>query len=300
VTEPAGTGASYRYTLPTSSEDSEVTAARLWSAGATGVWEQPGRLVAWFTSADVPDLPPGGELTAEPDVDWQAAWKATITPVRAGRFCVVPTWLVDDHAPGPEEVTVVLDPGRAFGSGHHATTAQCLQLLDELVVGDRAAGDLGGVTVADVGCGSGVLAIAAALRGAQAVGSDVDPDAVTVTAENAARNGVEVPTAAGSVAAAVALLGGRAEVVVANLVTDTVAELATELVVAVADHGSLLASGIAVDRAHVAVGPLEAAGLVVEERRERDGWVALRGRPARRGRPTAPSAGVRAGAGRAG
>jgi ribosomal protein L11 methyltransferase len=262
-----------RYTLPVAREDAEVLAAALWSAGATGVWEQPGQLVAWFTDREVPGLPPGGTFTEEPDRDWQAEWKATITPVHAGRFAVVPTWLADQHVPAPDETTLVLDPGRAFGSGHHATTAQCLELLDEL----DGAGGLAGRTVVDVGCGSGVLAIAAAMRGARAVGSDVDPDATEVTAQNAARNGVEIPTAVGSVEAATALLGGPAEVVLANLVTDTVAELASGLVAAVAAGGTLIASGIAADRADRALEPLLAAGLHLEERRERDGWVALRG-----------------------
>lgn len=265
--------ASQRYTLPVARQDAEVAAAALWAAGATGVWEQPGQLVAWFPSREVAGLPPGGTFSEEPDRDWQAEWKATIHPVFAGRFAVVPTWLAADHVAAADETTIVLDPGRAFGSGHHATTAQCLELLDAL----DAAGGLAGRAVADIGCGSGVLAIAAAMRGARAVGSDVDPDAVEVTADNAARNGVVVPAAVGSVDASLALLGGPADVVLANLVTDTVAELAADLVAAIASGGTLIASGIAADRAERATGPLSSAGLDIVEQRERDGWVALRG-----------------------
>jgi ribosomal protein L11 methyltransferase len=269
--------ATQRYTVPVAREDAEVVAAALWSAGASGVWERPGQLVAWFADREVVGLPPGGTFTEEPDRDWQAEWKATISPVLAGRFAIVPTWLVDDHAPAPDETTVVLDPGRAFGSGHHATTAQCLELLDEL----DTAGALAGRTLVDVGCGSGVLAIAAAMRGARAVGSDIDPEAVEITAENARRNGVDVPAAVGSVEAALALVGGPADVVVANLVTDTIAELAADLVDAIGPGGCLIASGIAADREARATEPLRAAGLHLDERRERQGWVALRGhRPA--------------------
>ncbi|MEX1165164.1 MAG: 50S ribosomal protein L11 methyltransferase, partial [Nitriliruptor sp.] len=270
--------AQHRYTVPVAREDAEIVAATLWTVGATGVWERPGELIAWFPTRDVPGLPSGGELADEPDRDWQAEWKATIGPVRAGRFCVVPTWTIDTHTAEAGEVTIVLDPGRAFGSGHHATTAQCLELLDELAVEPgREPGDLTHLLVADVGCGSGVLAIAAAMRGARAVGTDIDPEALAVTDENADRNEVDLTTAVGSAAAATELLGAPADVVLANLVTDTLAELAGSLVAALAPGGTLLASGIAADRADVATGPLEAAGLHIDERRERDGWVALRG-----------------------
>jgi ribosomal protein L11 methyltransferase len=282
---PTSRAAQQRYTLPVDRDRRELVAARLWAAGASGVWEQPDHLVAWFPHRDVVGLPPGGEFTDEPDRDWQADWKATISPVDAGRFCLVPTWLVTDHVPRDGEVTLVLDPGRAFGSGHHATTAQCLELLDDLA-STRESGDLTGVRIADVGCGSGVLAVAAAKLGAVAVGTDVDPDAVAVAAENATRNGVEVPTRVGSSSAARELLGGPADVVLANLVTDTIAELADELAGLSTPGGVLIVSGIAADRAEVALGPLRAAGAVVDDQRERDGWVALRahrapGAPAR-------------------
>jgi ribosomal protein L11 methyltransferase len=281
---PTSRAARQRYTVPVDRDRRELVAARLWAAGASGVWEQPDHLVAWFPDRDVPGLPPGGEFSDEPDRDWQADWKATISPVDAGRFCLVPTWLVEDHDPRDGEVTLVLDPGRAFGSGHHATTAQCLELLDDLAT-VRPGGDLTGVRVADVGCGSGVLAVAAAKLGAVAVGTDVDPDAIAVTVDNATRNGVEVPTRIGSSSAARELLGGPADVVLANLVTDTVAELAAELTGLVATDGVLIVSGIAADRAEVAIGPLRAAGAVIDDQRERDGWVALLAHRA----PTAPA-----------
>lgn len=279
---PASTASSrsvLRYDLPVDAATVEVVTACLWAGGALGVWERPDGVTAWFEGVDgeVPDLLPparGGRLTVEPEQDWQAAWKATIEPVRAGRFLVVPTWLVGaDEGPADHEsddVVLVLDPGQAFGTGHHATTALCLTLLDRL--------DLAGVTLADVGCGSGILAIAAAACGARAVGSDIDPEAVTVARDNAARNDVEVPFAVGSVDAATGLLGGPADVVVANLVTDTVAALAADLVGALRPGGVLVASGIADDRREVALDPLVAAGLVVDEVVDRDGWIALRGR----------------------
>ena len=252
----------HRLVLPAAVEDRELLAAHLWAAGALGVWERADELVAWFASP-TDEVPPGGRWEREPDRDWQAEWKATIAPVRAGRVAVVPTWLADDHVPGERELTLVLDPGRAFGTGHHATTAMCLELLDEL--------DLDGRTVADVGCGSGILAIAAARRGARAVAVDLDPDAVAVTADNARRNGAEVRVHHGGVER----LQAPCEVVVANLLTDTVAALAGALVAACTD--TLVVSGVTADRREFALGPLREAGLRVQEVRERDGWIAARG-----------------------
>lgn len=267
-----------RVEVPLEGDEPDVVAALLWAAGALGTWERPGDLVAWFATERPEDVVVLPEPLAgrarwldEPDRDWQQEWKATIRPVRAGRTAVVPSWLADGHRPVPDELTIVLDPGRAFGSGHHATTCLCLELLDELDL----RGDLAGRTLADVGCGSGILAIAAAARGARATGVDVDETALDVTQENARRNGVEVTTAHGSVD----VLPGPADVVVANLVTDLIAALAVPLVAATRAH--LIASGIGEQRQPVAIGALEAAGLTVDEVRARDGWVAVLGHPAR-------------------
>ena len=249
-----------RYTRPLDDRPVDGSAAWLWAAGAAGVWERGRELVAWFPHRDVP-VPPGGHWELEPDRDWQAEWKATIAPVRAGHFLVVPTWLADDTPAGPDDTVLVLDPGRAFGSGHHATTTLCLELLDER--------DLDGRSVADVGCGTGVLAIAAAKRGALVNAVDIDPDAVEVARDNAGRNNVEVAVLSGSVAD----LPAPADVVVANLVTDTVIALATDLAAATGD--TLIVSGVAVERVARVRDAVTRAGLTVTEERRRDGWAAL-------------------------
>ena len=269
----------HRVEVPVRSDRREIVAAQLWALGAVGVWEQPGATLAWFANP-VPTLPLAAdaglapELTAdtlswqrEPDRDWQAAWKATITPLRAGRTVIVPSWLARDHQQAADdELVLVLDPGRAFGTGHHATTALCLELLDEL---DQAGG-LAGRDLADIGSGSGILAIAAAARGARVVAVDVDADAVEVTRENAARNDVEVTATRGSVVD----LDGPTEIVVANLISDVVAELAAELVAACREV--LVVSGITTERADDVLACLTRAGAEVEEVRSRDGWIAAR------------------------
>jgi len=255
----------------------EAVAARLWERGAIGLWERSGEVIAWFhepvpLEAPTDPEPLRAQLGAvrwsrEADRDWQAEWKATIESVRAGRTVIVPTWLADDHVADDGDLTLLLDPGRAFGSGHHATTTLCLEVLDGLDLTGRLAGR----HLADVGCGSGILAIAGAARGATAVGVDIDADAVAVTRENAERNGVTVEVRHGSVEA----LPRRTDIVVANLVTDVVAQLAGPLVHATTDL--LIASGITVERQDVAMDALTAAGLRIDERRERDGWIALVG-----------------------
>jgi ribosomal protein L11 methyltransferase len=251
----------HRFVLPVDVADREVAAARLLALGALGVWERPGEVVAWFDRRPA-DVPGAGRWELEPDRDWQAEWKASVRPVRAGRVAVVPTWLADEHRPGPDELTLVLDPGRAFGSGHHATTSLCLELLDER--------DLTGSTVADVGCGSGVLAIAAARRGATVTAVDIDPAAVEVTRENAGRNGVDLDVRRGSVE----VLDGPVDLLVANLLTDTVASLAGDLAAA---GREFIVSGITAERRDVALDALRAAGVSLSEPRERDGWIAVHG-----------------------
>lgn len=253
-----------RYELDlTHGDDPEIVAARLWAAGALGVQELPERLVGWFDTR-VEEVPPGGAWAQEPTRDWNAEWRASIQPVRAGRVHVVPTWL-DDATPTTEgEVRLVLDPGIAFGSGHHATTKLCLEELQTEL--------RDGATVLDVGCGTGILAIAAALLGATSVeGVDVDADAVLATRRNAEANDAPVTARLGGVEAATA----QADVVLANLLTPTLHELADELVAAVRPGGVLIASGVAVERAAGVAAALEAAGTTATRRRDEDGWSVL-------------------------
>lgn len=261
----------WRYALPVDAADRELTAARLWAAGALGLWERSETdLVAWFADRDAP-IPSGGTWTEEEDRDWQAEWKATIGPVVAGRIVVVPSWLADTHLGGPDELTIVLDPGRAFGTGHHATTTLCLEALQAPEVEERLVGG----RVLDVGTGSGILGIGASLLGArEVVAVDVDAAAIEVAGENMRRNGVALGLAVGSVDAA----GAPGDVVLANLVTGTLVELAGELTGLVGPGGALIASGIAAGHEQRVVDALDARAdwtswTVVG----RDGWVAVRG-----------------------
>lgn len=240
----------------------ELLLDALWSAGALGVWERDQVVVAWFPEATA-SAPPGGRWEPEPERDWLAEWKNGLGPVRLGRLTVTPSWHPAAHS---NACTVVLDPGMAFGTGHHATTRLCLSALE------RA--DLSAKRVLDVGTGSGVLAIAAARLGAEeVVAVDVDPDAVSVASMNAARNHVAVDVRVGSLD--VVWEDGPFDLVVANLSTDLVLRSAASLLALTGPDGLLVVSGIASARYRLirdALRRLVAKLLAVEVD---DGWVAL-------------------------
>jgi ribosomal protein L11 methyltransferase len=178
-------------------------------------------------------------------------------------------------------IRIVLDPGRAFGSGHHDTTLGCLEALADL--------ELEGRTVLDVGTGTGILAIAASLHGAaHVVGVDLDPAAIEVAAANASVNDVRVDLAVGSVGD----VHGPFDVVVANLLTDTLVGLAADLVASVTPGGHLITSGIGVARADVVADALSEVGLTDVVTRVRGAW-ASRQRPADRRSPGTGSSTLR-------
>jgi ribosomal protein L11 methyltransferase len=223
-------------------------------------------------------LRPIGELQTREvhEEDWAQAWKRHFPVLRVGRRLVIrPTWR--RHAPAPGEIVLALDPGMAFGTGLHPTTRLCLAGLERLA----DAGLVAGARVLDVGCGSGILAIAAARLGARAVlGVDTDPLAVEVTAANARRNRVAriVHARAGSLPTA----GGPHDVVLANLIASLLVRLAAELYHAVrpgtgapGTGGRLLAGGIFAEREEEVRRALAAAGFHVVARDEEGDWVTL-------------------------
>jgi ribosomal protein L11 methyltransferase len=203
------------------------------------------------------------------EADWADAWKAHFPVMRIGRRIVIrPTWR--RHRAAADAVVIALDPGMAFGTGLHPTTRLCLVALERVA----DAGGMAGVRVLDVGCGSGILAIAAMrLGGAEALGVDTDPIAIEATIDNARRNrlGRRIRATVGS------LPTGEApfDVVAANLIAGVLVPLAPQLGAELAPGGRLVASGIFVDRESEVREAFEAAGLDVTERTGEGDWVAL-------------------------
>ena len=196
------------------------------------------------------------------DRDWLAAAREDIEPIEIGPLWIGPVWA----APPPGRSVVRLEPGLAFGSGSHPTTRLCLERL--------AAAPPAGIDVIDYGCGSGVLAITAAVLGARrVVAVDVDPQALRATAENARVNGVSDRVTAVESGAALA----PAPRVLSNILAGTLVELAPVLAAATAPGGSLTLSGILEAQADEVAGAYRGA-FDVHAGGTSDGWMRLDGR----------------------
>lgn len=206
------------------------------------------------------------------DADWAEAWKAHFPVVRVGgRLVIRPTWR--HHRADEGDVVIALDPGMAFGTGLHPTTRLCLEALERLA--DQGALDR--ATVLDVGCGSGILSIAAVKLGAsRALGVDTDQIAVEATSANARRNGLarRIQVRAGSVPSEESPF----DVVLANLVAGVLVPLAAALRDELRPGGTLLASGILADREAEVTAAFDAAGLAGTGRSSEGDWVALEAR----------------------
>ncbi|HMG53760.1 MAG TPA: 50S ribosomal protein L11 methyltransferase [Kofleriaceae bacterium] len=192
---------------------------------------------------------------ALPEAEWRDAWKRYFRVSRLTRqFVVVPSW--ERFAPGVDDVAIDLDPGMAFGTGTHASTRLVLEEIQ--AIADGAAGP---ARILDVGCGSGILAIAATLRwpGASCAAVDTDPIAVAATAENAARNRVAERVAASS--RGLGELGEAFPLVLANIQAHVLRALRDQLIACTAPGGTLILSGLLTPQARPLADEFAAAGL---------------------------------------
>ena len=211
-----------------------------------------------------------GALTVEvktvDDEDWAENWKRQYKPFRLGKHMVVkPGWC--EYEGRPDDRIIEIDPGLAFGTGTHETTALCVELVEQYVKpGDR---------VIDVGTGTGILAIAAALNGAAAVlASDIDPMAVKVAAENVRLGGLEhvIETRQGDLLKAVDEV---CDVLTANIIADVIVQLAAPVRAHIREGGVFICSGIARERQQAVLDALAAAGYRDIDVREQGEWAAI-------------------------
>ena len=285
----------WQLTLPASPDCSDGLTNFLWEQGALGVVEEeapgvPPRLRAFFAEsmsstrllAAVQDYQAslrslgfaieshGTEIAPLLDEAWASAWQQSFPAREVGRrLLVLPPWIEAPARPvGTERVTVIIEPGRAFGTGHHGTTEGCLVLLEEALAAAP------GAAVLDIGTGTGILAIAALKLGAPTVlAIDVDPDAVSAAQVNGGRNGCaglrvrlaepqEIPD--------------RFPLVLANLLTHTHLALAPQYTRLVAPGGSLVLGGMLQDEDGRVSDALASAGFTTRSRLALEGWASLR------------------------
>lgn len=285
----------WQLTVPTSADSEDALTNFLWEQGALGVVEEaapgvPPRLRAFFAEsmsstrllaavqayqASLRSLgfaieSQGTEIAPLLDEAWASAWQQSFPAREVGRrLLVLPPWIEPPaRGAGPERLTVIIEPGRAFGTGHHGTTEGCLVLLEEALATRPA------VPTLDIGTGTGILAIAALKLGASsALAIDVDPDAVTATQINAGRNGC---------ASLIVRLAepqeitGHFPLVLANLLTHTHLALAPQYARLVAPGGSLVLGGMLQDEDGRVSDALGGAGLVTRSRLALEGWASLR------------------------
>jgi ribosomal protein L11 methyltransferase len=285
----------WQLTLPASADSEDALTNFLWEQGALGVVEEeapgvPPRLRAFFAEsmsstrllAAVQDYQAslrslgfaiesrGTEITPLLDEAWASAWQQSFPAREVGRrLLVLPPWIEPPpRADGVPRLTVIIEPGRAFGTGHHGTTEGCLVLLEEALAATPGAATL------DIGTGTGILAIAALKLGASTVlAVDVDPDAVSAAQVNAARNdcaGLTIRLAEPQE------IRGRFPLVLANLLTHAHLALAPQYARLVAPGGSLVLGGMLQDEDGRVSQALAGAGFTTRSRLALEGWASLR------------------------
>lgn len=210
------------------------------------------------------------ELASLRREDWENNWKQYFKPFAVGeKFIIKPSWETCDNP--DDRIVLEIDPSSSFGTGTHNTTQLCICELERLVKpGDR---------LLDMGCGSGILSVAARLLGAQDISAvDIDPNAVNIARENADKNGFALTTYVGDVTGDAKLeraIGGDYDVIVANIVADVIMGMQEVLKCKLKDDGTLIVSGIIAPRADEVQESLLGAGFVLQNRQQSGDWVAM-------------------------
>jgi ribosomal protein L11 methyltransferase len=261
--------------------DEDPATAALWEAGTAGIEIRPApggqvALVAYFAddapATPPPGLPPGARVTPDvvPEIDWVARFRDNFRSFRAGGFLVAPPW---DRPAGPASPDLLLvDPGRAFGTGTHETTRLCLGAIEELARRRPLGRTL------DLGSGTGLLAVAAARLGARVTcASDIDPEANLASRHHARLNAVRLRVVRAD--GARGLRPGAFDLVLANLMALLLVDRCAEIRSLLAPGGALVLSGLLLEDAALVRDAFAACGTPLERR---DGeWAALVYEPGR-------------------
>lgn len=228
--------------------------------------ENPQEAVAFLSERlTAAEIPHKIDLSLCKNADWENNWKAYFKPMRVGkRLLIQPLWISEIDNPDHRAV-LSIEPGLAFGTGSHQTTRLCLETLERCVhTGDA---------VLDTGCGSGILAIAALLLGAEkAVGVDIDELAVKTAVENGRKNGFTSPQLTVLQGDLASRVTGSFDIVVANIVADVIMLFSKDVGRFLKPDGVFIASGIIDDRADEVEIALRQNGFSVRERNLQNGW----------------------------
>ncbi len=263
-------------------ESSEALTHKLMEVGSMGFFEKNDHLIAYFEdSVDITGLRSelerfrevlmssglnpefSYEYTLLPEQDWNEEWKKSFTPIDAGEnLTIIPSWLKPEN----DRLTLIIDPGRAFGTGHHETTKRCLELIE------RLSGSQGG-SVLDIGTGTGVLAIGASMMGFGPVtGIDIDPLAVELAGRNVEYNYLEnVVVKEGDVTT----VSGSFDLIVANLISEVLIDIANHIVSRLNPGGIAILSGMINGQEEKVIQSMELAGGSLMEQYNDDKWVTL-------------------------
>jgi ribosomal protein L11 methyltransferase len=272
------------YQLRGSLESLDDLTPALWDAGCGGMEERGDFLIAYFSERV--ELPFGGEWLEADDTDWLETYRKSLHPVTIGHVIINPGWDLSFKDNDPKRVIVDLEPGLAFGTGQHETTRLAIQALQRL--------ELNGKRVLDVGAGSGILGIVAAMLGAQVIGVDNDESTVRVARENAAKNGAKADFRAGTLETV--LSEAPFDVLVCNLFAELHDALMAQYKAALQPNGTLIMTGILAGtevadaderitwdtssgRENLVTTALEREGFQLTRREQAGDWVLLEAQP---------------------
>lgn len=260
------------YHLPGTFETRELQLDLLWTAGATGLEERAGLIRAYFDAQqDLPEEISDGQWINEEDQDWQAEFRRTLQPVQAGKITVIAPWQTDQVP--PEQIPLVIEPGMAFGTGHHTTTRLVIEALSQK--------ELSQSRLLDVGTGSGVLCIAAALLGTNfSFGLDIDPVTIPIAQENAKQNQFsdeKISFAVGTLEpeADFPELQTPFDLLVANLYAELHDVLMTEYLKFLRPGAEVILTGILVSKQSLVLAALKREGFTDVQVQQEDEWALI-------------------------